>query len=761
MNNKLFRHVVIVLFALCFIMFGSIFLLQEGQVEASTNRYLESRDRGLIQTPVTYTNFIYLPTILNNFPPPQYMIVSLDVGVTTLSSDSIIQQVADRYGAAVERQMDGTDSYVLRFPAQTSLDAIQEDMGDDEAVIYAESDEIVELTDTIPNDPYFSQQWALAKIQAPQAWDITRGASSIVVAIVDTGVDLNHPDLANKLTSSSTWYDFGNGDTSPQDTHGHGTHVAGIVAAQSNNGVGVAGIGWETRIMPVKVFPDYSGSATWSAVAQGIRWATDHGANIINLSLGSYSPSQTVQDAIAYANNKGVLVVAAAGNGNTSSPLYPAALAQSVAVASTNNNDQKSGFSNFGEWVDVSAPGSEIYSTCWNDTYCYLSGTSMASPYVAGLGSLVLARNPSLSPLQLRGIIQSTADNIDGLNPGYGGLLGTGRIDAYDAVMGTPPENPSLRDDIAVIRLVNPETVKWYVARSSGNGFGQTEVWKRDFGNAGDTWLSGDFNGDGREDVAVGRLENVTTKKWWVSLSSGTAFGNAQVWSTDFGNAGDRWFTGDANGDGKDDLILARQHDPTQVQWYVTLSNGSRFGQNKSWKSDFGNAGDVLLVGDFNGDGKTDVSAGRQLTPTQVRWYVALSTGSSFGNYQIWDEDFGNAGDSWYIGDFNGDGRTDLAVRRQQSVTQIRWYVEISLGNQFGGGTVWTEDFGNAGDEWFTGDFNGDGADDLSLARNINPTTVRWYVALSTSSSFSQVKIWKADFGNAGDSFVAGNFGRD
>jgi thermitase len=294
-------------------------------------------------------------------------------------------------------------------------------------VAYAEPDFVAKAAGS-PDDPLFGYQWGLSKVEAPQAWDVTTGNSSVKIAILDTGVDPDHPDLANKVISN---INFSN-STTTDDVYGHGTHVAGIAAAITNNGIGVAGLGYSSSIMNVKVLGD-DGVGYWSWVAQGIIWAADHGAQIINLSLGGSDTSSTLEDAINYAWNKGVVVIAAAGNNGNSSSFYPAYYPNCIAVAATDANDALAPWSNRGDWVDVAAPGVSVYSTMTNGGYWYMSGTSMASPHVAGLAALVFTTvsdtngDGKLND-EVRSRIEATCDDI-----GVTGI-GHGRIDAARAV---------------------------------------------------------------------------------------------------------------------------------------------------------------------------------------------------------------------------------------------------------------------------------------------------------------------------------------
>jgi len=310
-----------------------------------------------------------------------------------------------------------------------------------------------------PNDPDFDKQWALRKVGALCAWDRTTGSAEVIVAIVDSGVDPTHPDLVDRLRTDG--YDFVDNDSDPRDENGHGTHVAGIVAAVLNNNEGVAGLAPGVTILPVRVM-DARGRGSDRAIARGIRFSADKGAKVINLSLGATltlnadEPLALVNDAIVYAQQQGALVVVAAGNDAV--PL-PNAIAVDnpdvLVVAATDERDRKAPFSNSGPWVAVSAPGVHILSTMptyevfltsdrlppderFRRNYDYMSGTSQATPYVAALAALLFSANPDWSPAQVAETIRSNATNIRDLNPRF--ELGTGRIDACKSFGGPPAE---------------------------------------------------------------------------------------------------------------------------------------------------------------------------------------------------------------------------------------------------------------------------------------------------------------------------------
>ncbi|PTX64360.1 thermitase [Melghirimyces profundicolus] len=312
---------------------------------------------------------------------------------------------------------------LVKVKGRSVEEAIQEYKGNSD-VEYAEPNYIFKA-DWVPNDTYYnSYQWGPQKVQAEAAWDYTRSSGSTRIAIVDTGVQYDHPDLNAKVTRG---YDFVGNDWYPYDYNGHGTHVAGTAAAETNNSTGVAGMAPNAEIFAVRVL-DANGSGTLADVADGIVHSADYGSDVINLSLGSPSGSSTLKSAVDYAWNRGAVVVAAAGNAGTSTKHYPAAYANAIAVGATDPNDNKASFSSYGTWVDVAAPGVDILSTYPTNSYAYLSGTSMATPHVAGLAGLLDAQGRSKS--NIRAAIENTAD----WTPGTGTYWAHGRINAYDAV---------------------------------------------------------------------------------------------------------------------------------------------------------------------------------------------------------------------------------------------------------------------------------------------------------------------------------------
>jgi type VII secretion-associated serine protease mycosin len=301
-------------------------------------------------------------------------------------------------------------------------------------VVAVETDRPVSLAGT-GGDPLRPQQWALDALQIETAWSAGTGAE-VDIAVVDSGVSGSHPDLAPRVCSGVAFLTsdgverLGQGAT---DGNGHGTHVAGIAAAGTGDDTGTAGVAPSARIIPVRVL-DANGTGSSSDVARGITWAVDHGAEVINVSLGG-GYSSAVDLAVDYAERQGVLVVAASGNaGPGGARNYPAALDDVLAVASHDQNGTISSFSTQGDYVDLSAPGSGIVSTYPDGRWVSMTGTSMATPHVAGAAALLVAAHPDLTPAQLRARLRATA--TDAGQPGFDVAHGWGRLDLLDALAG-------------------------------------------------------------------------------------------------------------------------------------------------------------------------------------------------------------------------------------------------------------------------------------------------------------------------------------
>ncbi|TSB46665.1 S8 family peptidase [Alkalicoccobacillus porphyridii] len=293
---------------------------------------------------------------------------------------------------------------------------------------YVEPDYRLSKQDAIPNDEFFEPyQWNLKQLDLEKAWTQADGAD-VTIAIIDTGIDTNHLELNGKSDQGFNAIDDSD-DVS--DAHGHGTHVSGIAAAITDNVDGIAGVSWNSRILPVKALDD-NGEGSSYAVSKGIYWAVDNGADVINMSLGDYHDSKILYDAIRYAYEKDVVIVTASGNENVGDPMYPAAYPEVLTVAALDKSKDRAFYSNYGDHVDVSAPGTSIPSLFLDNQYVVMSGTSMASPHVAGLAALIRSVNPELSNDDVYGIIRDTATDLGA--PGKDDYYGYGEINAQRAL---------------------------------------------------------------------------------------------------------------------------------------------------------------------------------------------------------------------------------------------------------------------------------------------------------------------------------------
>ncbi len=346
-----------------------------------------------------------------------------------------------------------------------------------------------------PNDEQYAsqQQWGVTQVKAEQAWDITTGSDGIIIAIVDTGTAGDHPDLQGKVIGGRN---FVNDTDNASDDFGHGTYTAGIAAAASNNGQGIVGISWGAKIMPVKVLND-RGSGSDEVIARGIHWAVDNGARIINASLGGREDTPILHEAAQYAHDHNILLVASAGNTPDGKPSYPAAYDTALAVGATGRSDTYTGFSSFGGYVGVSAPGVGILSTSWEDgklDYEYGNGTSASAPFVSGIAALIWSVNPGLTADQVKQIIEDTSDDLG--DPGRDEHYGYGRVNALRAVQmaqqGPPaPHTPTPSGQATntpmpastkapssgpAIQVNNPNMAPGALLTIAGAGFGSNEV---------------------------------------------------------------------------------------------------------------------------------------------------------------------------------------------------------------------------------------------------------------------------------------------
>jgi subtilisin family serine protease len=396
--------------------------------------------------------------------------------------------LAERYGL--------NRVYVFTVAQGTDVRAMAAAFSAAPGVALAETDGVGGIAETIPNDPGFSLQWPLrnagqtggsagADIGATFAWDLGVGSSAITIAVLDTGIQADHPDLLGKVIPGYNFYDMNN-DTS--DPHGHGTHVAGIAGAIGNNGVGIAGVDWNVRLLAVTVVSD-SGSGTESPVAAAVVWAADQGADVINMSLQYAEGSVALRNAVAYAYDAGVLPIAAAGNAGSSTVAYPARFPKCMAIGATNHSDLRWSSSNFGPEIDVVAPGADVYSLNRNSGYRTRSGTSMATPHVSGLASLILSAGACLTPPEIEGILRDSA--VDLGPPGFDVEYGYGRIEAPAALLAAhAATGGDLNCDCAIDAF---DIEPFILAMTDPTGYAVHYP--------GCDWIRADVNGDGAVDA--------------------------------------------------------------------------------------------------------------------------------------------------------------------------------------------------------------------------------------------------------------------
>jgi thermitase len=352
--------------------------------------------------------------------PGRLLVQHLGNPGSTLAARVFAQQ-----GATIRTRLDKLSVTVLEVP-EASADAVMRSLRGNPLFRSVEYDYYAHPS-AIPNDPSFGSEWHLQKIQAPAAWDVTTGSPG-AIAVIDSGVDATHPDLAGRLLSG---WNFVAGNSNTQDVLGHGTAVAGTLAAATNNGLGVAGVTWQNPVLPL-VAVDSNGYAAYSDIAAAIQYAADQGVRVISLSIGGSSPSDVLQSAVDYAWNKGAIVVASAMNNSSATPAYPAACNHAIAVSATDENDNLASFSDFGSWITLSAPGNNILTTTLGGGYGYWWGTSFSAPIVSGVAALALGANPSLSAPALVNLLEQNADDLGA--PGFDSSFGWGRVNAFRTV---------------------------------------------------------------------------------------------------------------------------------------------------------------------------------------------------------------------------------------------------------------------------------------------------------------------------------------
>lgn len=471
-----------------------------------------------------------------------------------------VATIAKKFAAKTEILNSNLGLSIFRVANDKDYISALQTLSKNPEVQYAEPNYIFKA-ESIPNDPYYSQEWGAKTLQAEAAWDkvpLSKRAN-VTIAILDTGINAAHEDLKNSIVPG---YDFVNNDTNPADGQGHGTHVSGIAAAVANNALGIAGIAGGSKIMPIKVLDD-TGSGDTSTIIQGIKYAADHGAQIINMSLGGQGTSSAMQDAINYATGKGVTVVAASGNENGAVDM-PGNCQNVIAVGAIASNNQRASYSNFGPELDVVTPGTQIYSTYIGgpSSYTNMSGTSMATPFATGVAALIKAANPSLSPAAVTNILHQSATDLG--TSGFDNYYGYGLVNASKAVdlamQGTTPA-PSPTPTPTPAPAPYPGTsgnLAWHKTAVASSIEGPTRTAVQAFdGNSTTRWASQAGVDPQWIYMDLGRIYNINkivlkwekayAKSYQVQISyDGRTWYN--VYSTNSGIGGTTTLTGSVNG---------------------------------------------------------------------------------------------------------------------------------------------------------------------------------------------------------------------
>jgi len=367
-------------------------------------------------------------------------IVGFESGLT---EDDQNKLVAD-YGGMVVGRITALNCVIVEVER---IPMFKAGISEEDEVVYAEDNAVIEAVFT-PNDSNYSQQWGLANIKADEAWDCEQGSSDIKIAVLDTGIDYNHADLDDNYVSGG--WDWVNGDSEPLDGNGHGTNCAGIIAAEINNDIGIAGIA-QVSIMAEKVLDD-DGKGTYWDTAIGVVHAADAGADVISMSLGGKYNSRTLENACQYALDNGCVLVAAAGNDGEKGPdqiRYPSRYDTVICVGAIDSSNQRASFSNYGSQMELVAPGVNVLSTNLGGGYVTFSGTSPATAHVSGVAGLIWSEDSGLTNLQVRETMKSTADDL-GL-AGWDAEYGYGRVNATGYVCSG--SNPDPIPEFATIAI--------------------------------------------------------------------------------------------------------------------------------------------------------------------------------------------------------------------------------------------------------------------------------------------------------------------
>jgi subtilisin family serine protease len=662
------------------------------------------------------------------------------------------------YGAVVIETFDDLGWQRIKLPKGKSANRVVAELKNLAEVADVQPNFYYHLLAT-PNDPQFTAagMYGLSKISAPQAWDLTTGSPNVVVAIIDTGIRYTHEDLSpnmwrnpgeianngidddnNGFIDDYYGYDFFFNDSDPLDENGHGSHTAGTVGAAGNNSKGVSGVNWNVKLMAIKIY-DSAGTTTTSAMLINaynyIRMMKNRGVNIrvTNNSYGGCSEAcgydQATKDAIDALGDADVLQAFAAGNNGTNNdslPFYPSNYTSPsiISAASSTSTDARSSFSCFGATtVDIAAPGSSILSTYrTSDTsYQLLSGTSMATPHVAGAAALLLASNPNLSTASVKATLMNTADQLTAWS---GVVKSNGRMNVFNAI-----QNPTN----CTFNLSNESQS---VPATGGN-----------FSVNASAAANCDYSSKGNENWLSITTGNPATANATISYSVAANAGSARTGTVKIANrvltiqqagtsaAPNRDAALDFDGDGKSDYVVTQNSGGTRIWHVFQSSSGYR-------AVTFGFQTDVPAPADYDGDGKTDFGVYRENSLSGQSIFYILR--SSDNNLQA--VSWGTTSDKPFVDDYDGDGKADIAVLRKQSGV-LTWYL-LKSSQGFA-----SFQFGFDTDKPFHGDFDGDGKADINVFR---PTSAAIYNWKSSNSTISGTV-----FGIATDRVVTADFDGD
>jgi len=727
------------------------------------------------------------------------LLVKYKSGTASVAARSINAQI----GASVLEEFPDLGWQRVKLPANLSVNWAISTYKDFADIEEAQPNFYYHLT-VAPNDTRYAELYGMAKISAPAAWDLSTGSAATVVAIIDTGINYNHQDLAANMWTNSGetnnngidddgngfvddyyGYDFRYDDSDPLDQNGHGTHTAGTVGAVGNNGLGVVGVNWNVKLMAIKIYSP-GGTDTTSAMLVNaynyVRLMKNRGINIrvTNNSYGGCAEAcgydQATKDALDAMGNAGILNVFAAGNAGQNietTPFYPASYTSPsiLSVASSTNTDARSSFSNFGTTsVDIAAPGSGVLSTynSSNTSYATLSGTSMASPHGAGAAALLASYNPNLSVASLKATLMNTVDAL----PQWNGIVKTnGRLNVdralrnqtvctfslsqnqFNANIAGESFNVNVTSGTNCDYSATSSVPDWIVVNTGNPGSGNSAVSFTVRPNTGAA-RTGTINIGGTiltvNQAGVSVILNRVLDFDGDGRTDYSAIqnnGGAMVWHNLQSANG---YAPVSFGLFNDDVPVANDYDgdgKTDIAVWRN-SNGTfyvmRSLTNTVQAFQFGQAGDnPTVTQDFDGDNKADYAVTRAVGGNLI-WYVFGST-AGFRSAQ-----FGIAADKPLRGDFDGDGKADYAVYRPASASPANtFFVRKSSNNEEIGVT-----FGNsATDKIVPADYDGDGKADVAVWRATNGV---WYYVKSSDGSFAAIQ-----FGAAGDLPTPGDYDGD